>query len=387
MIYYNKHSIDKNDINAIKKVLRSKHLTQGPLSLEFEKQLCYYFGSKYCNVLSNGTAALFVGLKALEIKKNEIILVSPLSFVAGAMCAIFLDRSIDFVDINLDTYSLCDVSLEKKILQLKKLKKKVGCIIVTDYSGIPANWSNLYKLKKKYKFKIINDNCHAIGSSYLSTNKYAVIYSDLVVQSYHAIKNITTAEGGSVLTNNKSLHNKISSLKSHGISRTNSSKKKNGLWFYDVKNLGLNFRLSEIQCALGISQLSRLDSFINKRIKIAKIYNKYFSKLSYVKIPSNFSDRISSNHIYPLLIDFKKLKLSKTNLFNLLKKKGYTLQVNYIPTYKFSLFKKNFNQNNYPNTEEFYKKEISLPCYYDLPLKEAHRFSILLKKILIKYEK
>ena len=226
MIYYNKHSIDKNDINAIKKVLHSKQLTQGPLSLEFEKQLCNYFGSKYCNVLSNGTAALFVSLKALDIKKNEIILISPLSFVAGAMSAIFLDRSIDFVDINLDTYSLCDISLEKKILQLKKFKKKVGCIIVTDYAGIPANWSNLYKLKKKYKFKIINDNCHAIGSSYLRTNKYAVIYSDLVVQSYHAIKNITTAEGGSVLTNNKSLHNKISSLKSHGISRTNSSKKK-----------------------------------------------------------------------------------------------------------------------------------------------------------------
>ncbi len=387
MIYYNKHSIDKADINAVKKVLNSKQLTQGSLADDFEKKLCKYFGSKHCSVLSNGTAALFVSLKALELKKNEFVLLSPLSFVAGAMSAIFLNHPIDFVDIDDETYSLCEISLEKKILQLKKNKKKVGCVIITDYAGIPANWSKLNNLKKKYKFKIINDNCHAIGSSYLKTNKYAVIYSDLVVQSYHAIKNITTAEGGSVLTNNKLLHNKISYLKSHGISRNTNEKKRKGLWFYDIKNLGLNFRLSDIQCALGISQLSRIDSFINKRRKIAKIYNETFSRLNYVKIPFNFNDRYSSYHIYPLLIDFKQLKLSKKKLFEILKKKGYLLQVNYIPTYRFSLFKKKFNNKNYPNTEDFYQKEISLPCYYDLSLKDAYKFSIFLKKILENNEK
>ncbi len=385
MIYYNKQSISIKDIKAVNSALNSDYLTQGPLNLKFEKKLCNFFGSKYCNLLSNGTVALFSSLIALNLKKNDVVLVSPLSFVAGAMSALFLKHPIDFVDINNNTYSLCERLLEEKILQLKKNKKRIGCVIVTDYSGIPANWKELYKLKTKYKFKIINDNCHAIGSKYLNSNKYAVNYADIVVQSYHAIKNITTAEGGAVFTNNRQLNKRILNLKSHGISRSIKKKNIHGLWHYDIKFQGLNFRLSEIQCALGISQLSKIKTFLNKRKKISNIYNKSLSELDFVKIPPEFSDRVSSNHIYPLLIDFKKIKISKKKLFEILRKKGYTLQVNYIPTYKFTLFKNKFRQDYFPNTEKFYKSEISLPCYYNLSLKDAKKFSVLLKKILQNY--
>ena len=387
MIYYNKHSIDNSDIKAVNKVLNSNYLTQGPLNSKFEKKLCDYFGSKYCNVLSNGTTALYLGLLSLELNKREIILISPLSFVAGAMSAAFLNHKVDFVDINNDTYSPCEVLLEKKILELKKRNKKVGCIIITDYSGIPANWKEINRLKNKYRFKIINDNCHAIGSTYLNSYKYAVEYADLVVQSYHAIKNITTCEGGSILTNSKILNRKITLLKSHGITRNLFEKKKFGAWFYDVKTLGLNFRLSEVQCALGINQLSKLNVSIRKRFKIVKIYDNVFKSLKFIKTPNKYSDRKSSFHIYPILIDFSKLKISKKKLFEILKKKGYSLQVNYIPTYKFTFFKKNFNKDDFPNTEDFYYKEISRPCYYDLPLKEVYKFSTILKKILLNYEK
>ncbi len=387
MIYYNKHSIDNSDINAVKKVLKSSHLTQGPLNLIFEKKLSKYFGSKYCNVVSNGTIGIYLSLLSLNLNKKDYIIVSPMSFVAGAISTFFIGYELDFVDIDKKTYAISEEKLEKKIIELKKKKRNVGCVIVTDYSGIPANWIELNKLKKKYNFKIINDNCHAIGSSYLNSNKYAVKFADIVVQSYHAIKNITTGEGGSILTNNKNIFKKISNLKSHGISRSTYKKKDLGMWHYDVKTTGLNFRLSDIQCALGISQFFKLDKFLTKRNKIAKIYNDYFSNFSLTQTPKVFDDRTSSYHIYPLLINFKKIKISKRNLFNKLEKLGYKLQVNYIPTYHFTLFKKKYNKSDFPNTEFFYKNQISLPCYVDLTLKEVNNFAATLKKMLIKYEK
>lgn len=387
MIYYNKHSIDNSDINAVIRVLKSNHLTQGPINSLFEKKLSKYFGAKYCNVVSNGTVAIYLSLLALNLNKKDFILVSPLSFVAGAISSIYLERQLDFVDIDKSTYAISEIELEKKIINLKKKRKKVGCVIVTDYAGIPANWTKINKLKAKYGFKIINDNCHAIGSKYLNSNKYAVKYADVVVQSYHAIKNITTGEGGSILTNKREIYKKISLFKTHGITRSINEKKKFGLWYYDVKTVGLNFRLSDIQCALGLSQFTKIDKFLAKRKRIANIYNKIFSNFNLIQLPKIFSDRISSYHIYPILINFDKIKITKKILFNKLEKLGYTLQVNYIPTYHFTIFKKNFKKTDFPNTEFFYKNQVSLPCFVDLSYKDAFKFGYSLKKLLIKYEK
>ena len=307
--------------------------------------------------------------------------------MAGAISSIYLERQLDFVDIDKSTYAISEIELEKKIINLKKKRKKVGCVIVTDYAGIPANWTKINKLKAKYGFKIINDNCHAIGSKYLNSNKYAVKYADVVVQSYHAIKNITTGEGGSILTNKREIYKKISLFKTHGITRSINEKKKFGLWYYDVKTVGLNFRLSDIQCALGLSQFTKIDKFLAKRKRIANIYNKIFSNFNLIQLPKIFSDRISSYHIYPILINFDKIKITKKILFNKLEKLGYTLQVNYIPTYHFTIFKKNFKKTDFPNTEFFYKNQVSLPCFVDLSYKDAFKFGYSLKKLLIKYEK
>lgn len=387
MIYYNKHSIDNSDINAVIRVLKSNHLTQGPINSLFEKKLSKYFGAKYCNVVSNGTVAIYLSLLALNLNKKDFILVSPLSFVAGAISSIYLERQLDFVDIDKSTYAISEIELEKKIINLKKKRKKVGCVIVTDYAGIPANWTKINKLKAKYGFKIINDNCHAIGSKYLNSNKYAVKYADVVVQSYHAIKNITTGEGGSILTNKRDIYKKITLFKTHGITRSINEKKKFGLWYYDVKTVGLNFRLSDIQCALGLSQFTKIDKFLAKRKRIANIYNKIFSNFNLIQLPKTFSDRISSYHIYPILINFDMIKITKKILFNKLEKLGYTLQVNYIPTYHFTIFKKNFKKTDFPNAEFFYKNQVSLPCFVDLSNKDAFKFGYSLKKLLIKYEK
>ena len=387
MIKYNKHSIDQKDINAVIKSLKSEFIAQGPLSLEFEKQLSKKFGSSHCTVVSNGTSALHISLIALNLNKEDIVLVSPITFVASAFAPIYSGLKIDFVDIDMVNFAISVESLEKKIIELKSKNKKVSCLIVTDYSGIPANWKEINLLKKKYNFKIINDNCHAIGSIYNNSNKYAVKYADIAVHSYHAIKNITSCEGGSILTNNLKIDKVVKNLRTHGSVKNNFLTKNNGIWFYDISALGYNYRLSEIQCALGISQLTKLDKFLKKRKKIAEIYDKKFKNITNIKTPQYEKNKISSYHIYPLLINFNQLKINKKSFFIKLKNLGYTLQVNYIPIYKFSFFKNKFNYKYLKYAELFYNQQVSLPCYYDLKLSDANKIADLIIKIIINHGK
>ena len=217
MINYAKQFIDKNDINSIVKVLKSDFLTQGPKTEEFERALKLFFGAKYASCTSSGTASLHLCGLALKWKKKDLILASPLTFVASTNAVLYTGAKVDLVDIDPDTFNISVEKLEIKLKILKKKNIKVHTVIVTDYAGHPSNWPKLKLLSKKYKFYLINDNCHAIGSKISNSQKYAVKYADLVCHSYHPAKNITTGEGGSVLTNNKSFYNKIKILRSHGI--------------------------------------------------------------------------------------------------------------------------------------------------------------------------
>ena len=286
MISYGKQYIDSKDISAVRKVLLSDWLTQGPLISKFEFELKKYFGAKYCSVVSNGTAALHLAGLALGWKKGDIILTSPISFLATSNCILYSGATPDFIDIDKTNYNIDTNKLEEKLKKIKSSSKKVVAVVATDYAGNPCNWKYLKQLASKYNFILINDNCHAIGATYYNNKSYAVKYADIVTHSYHPVKNITTGEGGAILTNNKEIFEKINTLRSHGIEKKSKEKlSRKGLWYYEMHELGYNYRITDIQCALGISQLKKINKFIKRKREIAKIYDEQFSKDSIFKIP------------------------------------------------------------------------------------------------------
>ena len=360
-IRYGRHTINETDIKSIENVLRYDSLTQGKHVKKFENALKIKFGSRYCSSLSSGTAALHLGVMALSLPKNSKIITTPLTFVATANSIILNNLKPELVDIDLTTYTIDVNKLEHKL----KKDNKIKAVIAVDYAGNICDWKSLNFLARKYNIKLINDNCHAIGSMYNDSIKYASQFADVVTQSYHPVKAITTAEGGSILTNNKKIYENISLLKNHGIIRNKNLSKKFGAWFYSIKKLGYNYRLSDIQCALGISQLKRLNQFILARRKIAKIYDKAFSNIDKLQIPKVREKCYHSYHLYPLLIDFKKTRINKKKFFAKLQSNGIYTQVHYLPIHYHEYYKKKFNfkKGDFPNSENFYNKEISLPIY------------------------
>tara|TARA_B110000014_G_C20069792_1_gene557811 strand:- start:155 stop:1297 length:1143 start_codon:yes stop_codon:yes gene_type:complete len=379
VINYGKQFIDTADINAVVKVLKSSWLTQGPEVKKFEKKLNTFFGSKYSCVVSNGTAALHLTGLALGWKKGDIVLTSALTFLASANCILYSGAKPELIDINVSNYNIDIDKLEKK---LKKISKKVVAIVATDYAGHPCNWIKLKKIAEKYKIKLINDNCHALGAKINKNKKYAIKYADIVTQSYHPVKHVTTGEGGAILSNDKKLIEKVKILRSHGVIK----KKRFDPWYYEMQKLGYNYRLSDLQCALGISQLNKISKFIKRRREIAEIYNKAFSNDLRFKIPSIEKNYTHSYHLYPLQIKFKNLKITKKFLFKKMLKEKINLQVHYIPLHIQPYYKKNFNLKigDFPSAEIFYKQEVSLPIYYSLKNNEINKVIKCIKKYCIK---
>ena len=385
MIKYGKQYIDKEDQKAVLSSLKSEWITQGPRVETFEKNLKKKFGAKFCCAVSNGTAALHLTGLALGWKKNDIILCSSISFLSASNAAIYSGARPDFIDISLNDYNISIEKLKKKKILYIYKKKKIKSIVVTDFAGHPCNWTELKKLSKKYNITLVNDNCHALGASYEKNKKYAINFADVVTQSFHPVKNITTGEGGAVLTNNKKIYEKIKLLRSHGTIRNFSTKiKKTKPWFYEMRELGYNYRITDLQCALGTSQLKKLDKFVKRRNEIANIYNSFFKNYKEIIIPKVSKNCIHAFHLYPLLINFEKLKIPKNILFNELKKKNVLLQVHYIPIHLQPYYRKNykFKNGDYPVAEKFYKQEVSLPIYFSLKNKEVKYICKLLIKIL-----
>ena len=277
MINYGKHYLDKNDIGAVNSVLKKKFLTQGNEIEKFEKNLSNYFGCKYALAVSSGTSALNIVSKILNWKKGDIIFCSPITFVSSSNCILHQNAIPFFIDINSETFNI-DIETLKKKLKNKSVSKKAKAIIATDFGGNPCDWYNLKKISKKYNLILINDNCHALGSSINHDKKYAVKYADFVTHSYHAVKNITTGEGGSILTNNKKFFDKANVLRSHGIIKNINSSEP---WNYDMIQLGSNNRITDLQAALGSSQIKKLNKFVKFRQNIAKVYDKEFSDTRY----------------------------------------------------------------------------------------------------------
>ena len=305
---------------------------------------------------------------ALNWKKGDIILTSPIGFLASANCILYSNATPDFADIDEKTYTLDPEKVEIKIHYYRKKGKNIKSIIGVDYAGHPCDWESLRYLSKKYNISLINDNCHALGTSYKGDITYAVKYADIVIQSYHPVKAITTGEGGSVLSNSSKIDSLIKMYRNHGIERNEELKSKKGLWYYKMNNLGYNYRITDFQCALGISQLSKLDKFIKKRNLIALNYNKALKKYEKFNIPIVSKNVKHSYHIYPLRINFKKTSTDKKKLFVKMKKSGINLMVHYIPIHLQPFYKKryNFKLGNYAISEKFYREQCSLPIYPNL---------------------
>ena len=376
IVNYSQQSIDAYDLRAVRKTINSGILTQGKEIKNFENNLTKYFSSKYASVVSSGTAALHLTSNALGWKKNDFIVTTPLTFIATANSILYRHATPIFVDTNLDDYQLDLNQLETKL----KKNKKIKAVIAIDYAGNPCDWANLKYLSNKYSFKLINDNCHALGAKYNGQKNYAVKYADVVTQSFHPLKNITTGEGGAILTNNISIFDKVNKLRNHGIE---SSKAKN-YWDNEVKELGFNYRLTEFQAALGTSQLTKVDSLIKKKQLIAKKYNKYFEEIEHIKTPPVRENCYHAYHLYPLLIDFKKLNLDKPSLMNYFLKNNFRLQVHYKPIHTYSLYKKffKFKNNDFPSSLKFFNDEISLPIFPGLTSNVQSKFIDLFDKFL-----
>ena len=368
MINYGNHYIDDDDVKNVVKALKSKKITQGKYVTIFEKNLAKKFGAKKVSVLSSGTAGLHLCGRVLGWKKGDLILTTPISFVSTSNSILYSEANPVFIDIDLNTLNIDLNILEDQIKTFKKKNKPIKSVVAIDYAGNPCDWKNIKYLAKKYNFTTINDNCHSIGSEYNGTLKYAVKYADLVVHSYHAVKNITTGEGGAVLSNNIQLLEKIQKMKTHGLTYSNRNKMDNIFKFYDMKNLGFNYRLTDFQCALGNSQLKKLDMFLKRRREIANLYNKFFKDIENFIVPP--SNKLSKHgyHIYPLQIKFDKFKISKNYFFSQMRKNNINLQCHYMPIYKHSYYKNKFgfNQKNFKNAEIFFKREVSLPIFYSL---------------------
>ena len=374
-ISYGRQYISNEDIQSVKKSLNSDMITQGAYVDLFENKLRNYFKSKYSLVVSNGTAALHLAMLSLNLSSKDTVVTSPLSFLASANCVEYVGAKVDFCDIEKTSYTLDPNKLEDKLK-----KKNIKAVIVVDYAGHPADWESFYFLKKKYKFVLVNDNCHALGSKLNNDKAYSSKFADIVTQSFHPVKQITTGEGGAIITNNKKIYSKCLLLRNHGIKRN-----KEKWWSYSMSELGFNYRISDINCALGSSQISRLSKIIKRKREIAQLYNKKI-KNDFLQLPVEKQNVHHSYHLYPLLIDFKKLKINKDSFIQEMSKKDINLQVHYKPIHLQNYYKNKygFKKNDFKIAENFYSKEVSLPIYYDLKTKDKIKVIKTLNSILKK---
>jgi UDP-4-amino-4,6-dideoxy-N-acetyl-beta-L-altrosamine transaminase len=345
-------------------VLRSDYLTQGPVTPEFEKQINNYTGSKYSVAVINATSALHLACLALEVGSKDIVWTSPISFVASANCALYCGAKIDFVDIDEKTYNISIEALKNKLEIAKKNNVLPKVLIPVHLAGQSCEMEDIFTLSKKYGFKIIEDASHAIGGEYKSSKIGSCEYSDITVFSFHPVKIITTCEGGLCTTNDKDLFAKIYRLRSHGIVRNIEEfvNKSHGQWYYEQIDLGYNYRLNDLQSALGINQLKRIDSLIEERQKIAKKYNNLFKEINYIKTPYQNPDSYSSYHLYIIRIDSNS-DSSRKRVFEKLRNSGFFVNIHYIPIYLQPYFKKYFLEKDFPNSNSYYSEAVSIPIY------------------------
>ena len=361
MIGYGHQYIDDSDIEAVVNVLKSDYLTQGPSVSAFEKKICEITGAKYCVSVSNATAGLHIAVAALELGENVEGITSPNTFLASSNCMVYNNVKPVFADIDPVSYNIDPKEIEKHISSKTKL------LIPVHFAGLPCKMEEISAIAKKNNLHVIEDAAHAIGSQYADGSYVGNCkYSDMTVFSFHPVKTITTAEGGAVTTNSDELYQKLCMLRSHGVTKDEGVLTKNpGPWYYEMHSLGFNYRMTDMQAALGVSQLNKLDFFKKRRREVIAMYNKAFADMRYLKTPYEPENVCSCFHLYVTQIDFESLGKSRAQVMKELREKGIGTQVHYIPVPTQPYYKKTFGykDGDYPVAEKYYEQELSLPLY------------------------
>lgn len=392
IIPYGKQEITDDDINGVIDVLKSDYLTQGPKIKEFEDNFSEYIGCDYSIAVSNGTAALHLCILSLDIKPNDIFITTPITFAASANCVKYCGGSIEFVDIDEDTYTIDYQKLEDLLNNSPKNKYKG--IILVNFAGKVLDLEKFYKLAKKHDLYLIEDACHSLGGTFLNENGEKIKsgsgkYSDLSIFSFHPVKHICCGEGGMITTNNQELFNKISKLRTHGITKNKDEFINSHFescfeeidyypeWYMEMQDLGYNYRLTEIQASLGISQLKRIDSNLISRKNIARKYQSFFEQKKY-NLKFSETNELHAYHLYVIETE------NRLELYNYLKSKSIYCQIHYYPLHLMPYYRSfGFKLGDYPNSENYYKKCLSLPMYHSMTNKEQ---DYILNKIELFYE-
>jgi len=363
IIPYGKQHIDSSDIAEVVKVLKSDWITQGPKVKEFEEALCKYTGAKYAVCVSSGTAALHLSCLAAGLKKGDEAITTPITFIATSNSILYTGASPVFADIDYDSVNINPEEISKKI------SKKTKAILPVHFAGLPCDIPEIAKIAKKNKLSIIEDAAHALGAEYKHGNRWYKVgcckHSDMTTFSFHPVKHITTGEGGAITTNNKKIYEKLLMLRSHGTLKNDSIKKKHGPWYYEMRELGYNYRITDFQCALGLSQLKKIDKFILRRKEIVKMYNHAFKwNPCFVLLQEKKYVR-SSWHLYPIRLEAKsKIGAKRKSVFNYLRKRNIDTQVHYIPVYWQPYYQQlGYKKGLCPKAEADYEQIISLPIF------------------------
>jgi UDP-4-amino-4,6-dideoxy-N-acetyl-beta-L-altrosamine transaminase len=367
-IPYGKQDISEEDISSVVTVLKSDYLTQGPQVPEFEKKVADYVGAKFGVAVNSATSALHIACLALGVSKGDLVWTSPITFVASANAALYCGAEVDFVDIDPYTYNMSVEDLRIKLEAAKRGGRLPKVVIPVHFAGQSCDMQSIHALAQEYQFQVIEDASHAIGAEYLGGKVGSCTYSDICIFSFHPVKIITTAEGGIALTNNSLLAERMNLYRTHGITRDANSMKgeSDGPWYYQQIELGFNYRMTELQAALGSSQMNRLDQFLQERRRLAQEYDALLVDLP-IQLPYQSPDSVSAYHLYPIWINQDEVRVSRKSVFEKLRAQNIGVNVHYIPVHLQPYYKKiGFKAGQFPKAEKYYSGAISIPLYVGL---------------------
>jgi UDP-4-amino-4,6-dideoxy-N-acetyl-beta-L-altrosamine transaminase len=368
MIPYGRQSVSQSDIDAVVDVLKSDFLAQGDVVPKFEQALCEYTKASHGIAVNSGTSALHIACLSLGLQQGDYLWTSSITFVASANCGRYCGAEIDFIDIDPDSWNIDVVQLKSKLEHARKSDKLPKILVVVHFAGLPADLKEIQQLSREYGFHIIEDASHALGAEYLHAKVGNCRYSDITVFSFHPVKIITTGEGGMALTNDQKLANTMRLLSNHGITREAEQmpEEPEGPWCYQQIMLGFNYRMSEIHAALGLSQLTRVETFLQRRRNIAQAYNAALDDLP-IQPPLICDDRLSSYHLYTIRLNCNKNPDLRNAAYQQLKDKGIGVQIHYIPVSHHHYYQQlGIKSESFPEAEKYYSETLTLPCYPDL---------------------
>ena len=368
VIPYGKQDISQQDIDSVLDVLNSDFLTQGPQVPAFENALVEHTGANYALAVNSATSALHIACLALGLGQDDWLWTSPVTFVASANCGLYCGAKVDFVDIDPDTYNMSPKRLEDKLIKAKAEGKLPKVVVPVHLCGQPCDMAAIGKLAKEYGFKIIEDASHAIGGRYQDQPIGNCEHSDITVFSFHPVKIITTAEGGAALTNQKALADKMALLRSHGVTRDPELMRgeSHGGWYYQQVDLGFNYRMTELQAALGVSQMKRLDEFISARHQLSKRYNEKLVDLPLV-LPYQLPETYSGLHLFVIRLHLGEIELTHKQVFDALRERGIGVNLHYIPVHTQPYYQDmGFAEGDFPESERYYREAISLPMFHGM---------------------